>query len=440
MRTLRSFVRATCWSVAASITASACTSEGSTEPLPLQENNHAVSIEISLPPGRSENLAELDTVTVTARVLNAKGTEITTSTLEWRGTGLVALGPRTALLTVPALKSQIFAVFRMDGRGDVSGMATVNARSYPGQVLIWSPGGSIVTMPLPSGAHRIEPRAINDRGEVAGTVTYSANPAESRAFVWSAARGFRELPTPFPVRLTAVVGISEAGLVAGQISWGQLAWTPPTTAPMLWSDTTGVILLPDGYVNGINAAGHLLGNRGGSLFLWTPAEGFVDVPDDGLTQQFGMPVGVDINDNSEVLTSRNGRYQSGIDYGWHYDANAMVLANGKWTAINCGNCVVAAMNNRREVAGVNFESGRAFKWSSQAGVQLLPVGNGETSEAFAINDAGVIAGAVYASRTWHKSAAIWSAAGMTVMPGLAGARGSVALDINSVGQVLVLSR
>jgi hypothetical protein len=102
---------------------------------------------------------------VTARVLNAKGIEITTSTVEWRGADLVALGPRTALLTVHALNTQIIAVFRMDGVGDVSGTATVNARPFPGQILIWSPGQSIVTIPAPSGAHRIEPRAINDRGD-----------------------------------------------------------------------------------------------------------------------------------------------------------------------------------------------------------------------------------------------------------------------------------
>ena len=74
-------------------------------------------------------------------------------------------------------------------------------------------------------------------------------------------------------------------------------------------------------------------------------------------------------------------------------------------------------------------------------MEPLPLGPGSSSEVFAINDSGVVAGAIWVREMfWRTGATIWRGEEVVVIPNQWGARSTVARDINNLGQVLVVVR
>jgi probable HAF family extracellular repeat protein len=163
--------------------------------------------------------------------------------------------------------------------------------------------------------------------------------------------------------------------------------TTSTGKPGIGTETFEVtvqetLITTDGEGTAINESGQVVGTSGGRAVMW----------ENGIKRDLGIPAG---------FTSARAE---GINNFGHVVGYAMVQVGTTWNL-------------------------RAFLWTPQLGLQLLP---GSTySTARAINDAGVIVG--YAKGADGKgSGAVWVNGALTLLPNGAGE----AYDVNSAGQVV----
>jgi uncharacterized membrane protein len=417
----------------------ACGRESITSPHDSADvNEQNPIVVIIVPADRAETLLAGDTVTLTAAVFDKKARELTTGTIDWRSPMVVSVGPRSGLLKIPAAATEIVAVFKRPGFADVHGRATIGAKRFPGTVFVWTPGVSLIEVPSPEGAREVNAAAINDRGEVVGSVDYGDR---TQAFIWSQQLGYRELSAPLPARSTFASAISETGTVVGSIAAASGRFTP-----FLWTVQNGMVEIDGGATPNsvtfadINAAGRVAGSRGGAAFVWSESAGFQDIGPNPSPEEILQPVG--INDNDDVLLASNGKYQRNVDYGWGFPPDAALLTAGSRINVDCGECALSDMNNARVIVGNTLAPERnGFRWTRERGTEPLPSGPGFNSEAFGINESGVVAGAIWVREGfWRTNATIWRGNELVVLPNQWGARSTIALDINNVGQVLVIVR
>ncbi len=96
-----------------------------------------------------------------------------------------------------------------------------------------------------------------------------------------------------------------------------------------------------------------------------------------------------------------------------------------------------AINDRDEVVGFTDGIERPFYWSDSTGMRLLRSLGGQSTEVYAINDSGAIAGSSQIpANLFH--AVLWSSYSATPqdLGTLPGGSTSVAKGINSSGQVV----
>lgn len=120
---------------------------------------------------------------------------------------------------------------------------------------------------------------------------------------------------------------------------------------------------------------------------------------------------------------------------WTGGVNTDINPQGRSDYINA-----LGLNNKEQVVGsTNTDTSlRAFTWTPQSGTQLLPLLAGDnSSEAFAINDAGTVAG--YSGGQAGLRAVLWTSAGITNLGILAGGDHSEAVALNSLGDAVGFS-
>lgn len=307
------------------------------------------------------------------------------------------------------------------GRNNDNPVAPIQPQpgNTPPEVFIWSPGGELVSVPVPSDANWIIPSTFSDRGDIVGTVGYFGS--RYSAFVWSSVVGFRVLSSGLDSEAN---GISASGAILGYFSAGIGAY-----GPFLWklgSSPEQIATQPLlSYGIDINTAGHVAGGRGYDAVLWTAENGlvFITNPSDTIHSR-----AIALNDRDDILvnTGRATKRTSSLDVPG-------IWSGGVLTAIGCQTCVAHDVNNSREVVG--SLDGHAFLWRAESGVMRLVAPEGTISEAVAINDKGDIVG--WVRDRGLTQAAIWTESGSKLVlpfPGLA----STASAINNRGQVIVV--
>jgi probable HAF family extracellular repeat protein len=222
------------------------------------------------------------------------------------------------------------------------------------------------------GGTTSEAVAINDRGQVAGSSTTADG--SSHAFVWTLAQGMRDLGAG------TAVDINVQGQVAGN----------DAGTVFLWSPRTGRLNL--GTLGGISATVTDLNDRGqlvGSIdvaegefvvshaFRWDPRTGLRDL---------GAGIATVVNESGQVAGTsdftaffwdpRTGRQPIAGDFG-----------DGQTTFV----VAITGINNRGQVIGTSTQ---AFVWSKTAGALSLDTLDALSSDALDINERGVVVGRV----------------------------------------------
>ncbi|HWA81842.1 MAG TPA: hypothetical protein VG820_00300 [Fimbriimonadaceae bacterium] len=221
--------------------------------------------------------------------------------------------------------------------------------------------------------------AVNSAGQVVGAMSFDSN-GDHFAFLWTRSGGMQLIVNVN----SAANAINEQGQVAGEVNFG------PTEDAFRWTAAGGAQDLGNlgGSAAGrsINAASHVVGGSflsgfGEHPFVWTPANGMQDL---------GGP-------------------------------------DGFATAIGC--------NDLDAVCGVTIgpSGSNAFVWTSAGGFRALTSLGGSYSSAYAINNAGQVAGdSDLAGGEQH--GCFWTAAGTPVdMSVLAGNQTSWVQAMNSSG-------
>ncbi|MEO7367545.1 MAG: hypothetical protein ABIZ36_06285 [Gemmatimonadaceae bacterium] len=403
------------------------------------QSNGPFTISLSTTPGRP-GFVEDDTLTVTASVVDKAGVSVPAPTLKWFGPLLSESKAVNAVYVLKPGDNYLGAGFVQNGVTVASASLHLSAVARPGEMLIWSPGGAVVRITAPAGAYRISPTAMNDRGEIIGTISYT-DADDKHGFIWSESTGFTELKSP-EGGVAVPTGINENGAIGGYTGDGLRS-----ASPFIWSRSVGLSVIPDTarltVVTSINAQGHLAGYRNNKPFLWTRETGFVSYAGAG-----DRPPGYDfstviaLNDHDDMLASWVGTFSDGIDYGFADYEYPTILNGVRKDDFECTPCRLSAMNNNREIAGMSYrKSYRAIRWTPQAGVTLLPLGDYDGSVGLAINESGNVGG--WVSSFLPKAvrrAAVWGSSDLIVLDTPAGITKTEARDINRLGLVLVYAR
>lgn len=199
-------------------------------------------------------------------------------------------------LTVPAGTSQSIAT-GINELGAIVGRYTAGSGTVGA---IWSPSGSLTTLPAPPGVWSYStPSMINDGGVVCGTATLiQTNTDPEQAWRWTTKSGYTLLP-----RLGGIVAgcrdINNSGQIAG---FGTLA--SGLAHACIWQPDGSVVDLgvPAGasqsVAHAINNAGTVCGTSIGNdvPWVWSAAQGMRTLPDFGF-----KAAAFDINSSGWIL-------------------------------------------------------------------------------------------------------------------------------------------
>jgi len=191
---------------------------------------------------------------------------------------------------------------------------------------------------------------------------------------------------------------------------------------------------PTAYAMGINSSGTITGgaqNAAGSTrpFVWTQADGMRDL---GVLPGYTSGHADAINDNGVIV----GR--SGISAP--YRATLWTpTGTGAWVAQDLGSFGGTynegmSINDDGVVAGISSDAAGhqlAFRWTSATGITLLPLpASANNSQAFGINEVGVIVGQINYTVDGHNVPVAWTTAGIVLLPLLPGGTIGRAYAIN----------
>ena len=330
------------------------------------------------------------------------------------------------------------AVARPEPGAQPSIDSTVTATPGGRRVFIWSQGGELRVLPIPSHAVEMVATDINLAGQVAGYIALN-NAGYTRAFVWSPADGYREIGSlDGPDGLAMALSINDEGVVTGVSVGPEGILNAPMGVPMphgfVWTAGSGLKSLCGIAdlisIGRVNAAGSVLGQSKAGMFLWNATDGLRSLPFPSGTS-CSRPV--DLNDKGQVLGyagSAKDCFEFYSPFIWNVDGTQTLIEKcdlSLWCATH-----VNAINNGGEVTG--YRNGAAFKWNREAGFTTFP-GTESDSNGEAINDNGDVAGVFW--RDQKSTPFVWMASGaITKIQIPAGFRSGYASAINAKGQVV----
>jgi probable HAF family extracellular repeat protein len=265
-----------------------------------------------------------------------------------------------------------------------------------------------------------EASAISDRGHVVGRTG-------SRAFFWTLRDGMVDLGTLDGSSATAR-GLNEHDQVIGSSGNRGFFWSPDTG--MVDLGTLGGDLAAPA---DINDHGQVVGDSTftpGSFvtrgFIWSEETGMIDLgtlPGGGFSGAYAVNEAGQVLGYSETL---NGKV---IPVLWTRETGMR-----RFLPPTRGQPLVAGLNNQGEVAGI--VNGHAFFWSTEAGLVDIGTLGGSNSWAYAINDAGQVAGFSTTPTPGEYHAFVWTPGEGMVDLGNLGDRFIVVRDLNERGEIV----
>jgi hypothetical protein len=280
----------------------------------------------------------------------------------------------------------------LSDRGWVAGLSYDSpADSHP---VRWTPDGTPNRLALPEGSRSGNASAVNNSGVVVGDAA-EAN-GRSQPLRWQSDGRRTDLPVLPGDDSGTATSINKAGTAVG---WTEKRGATEGSAhPVRWNAAGGVraLPLPAGIVgartsqitdNGV-VFGH--GRRAGSteydrVLVWAA---------DGTVRDAGRGRGYDVNRAGTAVGASLEDNPSGDTARWNADGTRTVLDNPAEAAGE-----VLAINNRGTAVGYawppagNPALDKALLWKPDGTVVPLPPSSlGPYAAAFAINDAGVVAG------------------------------------------------
>ena len=215
--------------------------------------------------------------------------------------------PQTGMVNLGALDTISYGA-ALNNAGTVVGAAPLAGTSD--QHAVRWPGTTPIAI-TPSPATFAAAYDINNAGQIVGSggeVPPTPGIAPSfagRAFLWSARTGIIDLGVPGPTEARAEK-INEKGLVIGS------RWSLGSTSAFIWSRETGPILIGDfggpfGFTADLNNRGQVVGTYADRAFVWTRAEGLVDLNSRlaNAPPDFFLRAAVAISDRGTIVATAN---------------------------------------------------------------------------------------------------------------------------------------
>lgn len=264
---------------------------------------------------------------------------------------------------------------------------------------VWTSGGGLVTLEVPSGFQQAEAHDINDAGQVVGFVYTNVNQALERAVMWEDGKVIELGLLPGATDSWATA-ISDGGTIVGT----SVNFTFGPYRPFVWQNglmtDLDLPLGPNGGANDINDQGDIVGWMGESFldpraFLWSGGEATqLGVVPGGLTSN-----AMAVNDRQQVVVQGN----LGIK-GGHYIVHSFLWENGEMvdlgTLPGTTSTRAYAINDDGQIVGYchnqQFTVERPFLWQDGQMIDInqfiLDHPEIQLREAWSINNGGQIAG------------------------------------------------
>lgn len=183
---------------------------------------------------------------------------------------------------------------------------------------------------------------------------------------------------------SAAAGVNASGQIVGNSGGSAFVWTPTTNSRVVL-DFGAVVAY------GINDAGRVVGTYISSsedrAFVWTNGSVQFLLPPSGHTVSGAYA----INDSGVVVGGSSNTSTSGAAVCWSGDPATPVVLS---TEVGVAFSVAHGINASGQMVGVNQDSGRAYSWSSPTNVSVLsPLHEGDVNvAAHGINASGQIVG------------------------------------------------
>ncbi|MGW4031624.1 hypothetical protein ACWEFL_20300 [Streptomyces sp. NPDC004838] len=258
----------------------------------------------------------------------------------------------------------------------------------------WTPGATPTRLPLPAGSRGGNASAVNNSGVAVGDASEGNN--RSHPLRWRSDGSRTDLPVLPGDDSGTATSINNAGTAVG---WTEKRdGTDGPAHPVRWNAAGAVsaLPLPAGFVGArtsqITDDGVVLGH--GRLAGSTEYDRVLVWAADGTVRDAGRGRGYDVNRAGTAVGASLEDNPNGDPARWNANGTRTVLANPAEAAGE-----VLAINNRGTAVGYawppagNPALDKALLWKPDGTVVPLPPSSlGPYAAAFAINDAGVIAG------------------------------------------------
>ncbi|MBQ5945971.1 hypothetical protein [Massilia sp. ST3] len=234
-------------------------------------------------------------------------------------------------------------------------------------------------------------RGLNNRGVVVGDTLDASEPfGAQRAFTWTAARGMRALPGPLGASARAVNdrnqvagAIPAAGITARAVRWdpdGRLRMLGPVPLSLSEAWTMNDAALAGGFADVADGSIHAT--------VWDSAGRVTDLGTMGGLRGFTYHVN---RWGAAAGVSDSAGKESELAFYWSPRSGRVPIG-----ARNAGVRLVAALNDRGEVAGLTETAGGflPYLWSRSRGLVLLPRGGAQTADLVDLNNRGEMVGAL----------------------------------------------
>lgn len=195
-----------------------------------------------------------------------------------------------------------------------------------------------------------------------------------------------------------------------------------------------------GWAQGINAAGAIVGSADNASgyrrpYIWTQSAGMRDL---GVLPGFTTGLARAINNSNSIVGCSSRRIDGSCGEATLWSPTAP----GMWAPQDLGSFGgtyndVFGITGSGVVAGISSDAAGhqlAFRWTSATGITLLPLpASANNSQAFGINEVGVIVGQINYTVDGHNVPVAWTTAGIVLLPLLPGGTIGRAYAINSSG-------